>query len=406
LPAILFITIFFSDGIFYSSTIIVQEVLLSNLCDNETVSCDIGHYINIYGSLSVGCVFLSSIPAGLLINSIGSFRTLSLAVLVTAISYLITVFSENYILSIVIYGGLCGIGTGSIFYTCLIIISEIYSSNVGMMTSIVVTGSSIGSVIFPSLVSLILGYVEYRVILLVFTGVTLCCMILCCLLKTKTVPDVPPAPDQGVEMEVLSDSRSTVKINIQVEKPVWKYITVLTLSNTLLFGGFSITYAYLYKTVISNGTSPAMAGVVISLIGAISIPGRLLYGYASDLKIIPSIRLYQFSVIISAIAMILLPVLKFTFYTQVIFSLVFGFGSSGFLTLTTMYVIELLGVGYCNKAMAIINVGRSIGAVFGPILAILLQMYTNVNIVFYVTGGLYLTASIVSYITACIRNET
>jgi len=372
LPVILFLQLFYIDGIFYSSSIMVRELLIDRYCKD----CDIQSFMNLFFALSTGSIFLASIPSALSIAFIGTIPTLALSIGITALGYMLTIIIESHIGSLISYALIVGMGTGSVFYSSLIILSEAFNkSQLGFVTAIVITGSSLGSIIFPISIPQLLKIINYKWILVnMFIGTLKMCF-LCFLLSYDKI---------NFKSANKSKKESNKICNV----------SILIIMNIFTLAAFPIVYSYLLTISIKYGTPESYASLLISIIGLVNIPGRLIYGLLSDKGILSPIILNGISTLISGLSLALLPLLKYYYWSQIIFAIFFAIGCSGYLTLTTMYVIDIIGIDSCNQIMSLINVGRGIGALIGPLTAVVIERYSNENLVFYYTAFLFGIASI------------
>lgn len=143
---------------------------------------------------------------------------------------------------------------------------------------------------------------------------------------------------------------------------------LITISNFFVFTGYFTPFLYITKIARDNGIPSGQASFLISIIGIVNIPARMLFGFIADRKIISAINLNTFSVLVSTVPLFLYIILQHAYWSQILFAVFFAFGIAGMNSLTTMYLCELVGLKKFSNATGIINLFRGFGCFLGPFL--------------------------------------
>ena len=93
---------------------------------------------------------------------------------------------------------------------------------------------------------------------------------------------------------------------------------------------------------------------LLSIIGIVNIPVRMLFGLVADRKIIAPINLNTMSVMVATAPLFFYFALT-TFSTQAIFSVMFAIGIAGIHSLTTMDLVQLVGLKKFNNGEEILD---------------------------------------------------
>ena len=104
---------------------------------------------------------------------------------------------------------------------------------------------------------------------------------------------------------------------------------------------------------------------LLSIIGIANIPSRILFGLLADQKLTKSINLNTICTLLVAVSLFLyLPLVSF--WSQACFSVLFAVSSAGMNTLTTVYLVEIVGSANFNNGIGLLSFSRGIGCIIGP----------------------------------------
>jgi predicted MFS family arabinose efflux permease len=139
---------------------------------------------------------------------------------------------------------------------------------------------------------------------------------------------------------------------------------LITLSNFFIFSGYFIPF--IYVPVRAKALDITNYSLILSVIGIVNIPARLLFGTLAD-KVSPT-NLNSLCAILASLALWFYAPLT-TFATQCVFSVVFAIGIAGTNCLTTPYLKDIVGMEKFSNAMGIVNLFRGFGCFLGPYIA-------------------------------------
>lgn len=101
---------------------------------------------------------------------------------------------------------------------------------------------------------------------------------------------------------------------------------LIVMSNFILFTGYFTPFLYITKVAEMNDIPKNRASLLISIIGIVNIPARMIYGFIADRRYIAPINLNTFSVLVATVPLFFYFTLQKTFITQIIFSIAFAIG--------------------------------------------------------------------------------
>ncbi|ENN77329.1 hypothetical protein YQE_06155, partial [Dendroctonus ponderosae] len=139
-------------------------------------------------------------------------------------------------------------------------------------------------------------------------------------------------------------------------------------SNLLTSIGFSIPYVYIVPKAKELGIDIKTAGMLISIIGAANTVGRIVLGYISDKPWINRLQVYNWCLTICGAATFI-SAFCFAFYSLAIYSAVFGFTIGAYVGLTSVILVDLLGLERLTNAFGLLLLFQGIASLVGPPIA-------------------------------------
>lgn len=414
-----FLISFIIDGVMYSFGLVLTRIREEFGVTEEKT--------NWLSSLNTGFLFCSGPIVAGLANQFGCRVVVMGGAIITSIMYVITAFAPSVYLQMFTFGVVGGISTGCTYIASLIVIAQYFDKKRGIATGITMAGSGVGAFAFAPLLEYLIGKFDWRYTMVIEASIILQCAILGCLLKplapkksakNKKQPkkkQLEPTTEQALD----TFSGSILSLNTLTKKPFYKRgffrvaldilremtnfsllrenkgFLLVTLSNFFIFLGYFIPF--LYIPIRAKDLGLPNHSFLLSIIGIVNIPVRMLFGFIADRKIIAPINLNTFSVAVAIVPLFVYAALT-TFTAQAGFSVTFAIGIAGINSLTTMYLVELVGLKKFNNATGIVNLFRGFGCFLGaPIGGLISTQTGSILNSFYYSGvcfsvGFVLTA--------------
>ncbi|XP_030755202.1 monocarboxylate transporter 12 [Sitophilus oryzae] len=139
-------------------------------------------------------------------------------------------------------------------------------------------------------------------------------------------------------------------------------------SNLLTSIGFNIPYVYLVPKAKEMKMSIETAGMLISIIGGANTIGRIILGYISDKPWINRLQIYNWSLTICGAATFFSAFCE-SFYSLAVYSAVFGFTIGAYVGLTSVILVDLLGLDKLTNAFGLLLLFQGIASLVGPPIA-------------------------------------
>ncbi|CAH1982807.1 unnamed protein product [Acanthoscelides obtectus] len=143
---------------------------------------------------------------------------------------------------------------------------------------------------------------------------------------------------------------------------------LFSMSNLLTSIGFNIPYVYMVPKAKELGMTVERAGVLISVMGGANTIGRIILGYLSDKPWINRLYVYNASLTLCGIA-IFMSAFCSSFYALAIASAVFGFFIGAYVGLTSVILVDLLGLDRLTNAFGLLLLFQGVASLIGPPIA-------------------------------------
>ncbi|XP_052868634.1 monocarboxylate transporter 12 [Anopheles cruzii] len=184
---------------------------------------------------------------------------------------------------------------------------------------------------------------------------------------------VAPEPDTDTErcLGCVPCSRETCDtfremMNFSILKdPVF---IVFTVSNFLTSIGFNVPYVYLTEQALAIGIDTQHSSYLIGIIGIANTVGRIVLGYISDKPWVNRLAVYNCSLTVCGVATAC-SVLCTSYESLAVYSAVFGFTIGAYVGLTSVILVDLLGLEKLTNAFGLLLLFQGIASFLGPPMA-------------------------------------
>jgi MCP family monocarboxylic acid transporter-like MFS transporter 14 len=181
--------------------------------------------------------------------------------------------------------------------------------------------------------------------------------------------------NDGHEVDPKSDICGCIPCSEETRQTVSKMMSfgllkdpvfiLFTVSNFLTSIGFNIPYVYIAAQAEALDISKTNASYLIAAIGAANTVGRIILGYISDKSWVNRLHVYNACLTICGIATAL-SALCFEFYGLATYAVVFGFTIGAYVGLTSVILVDLLGLENLTNAFGLLLLFQGIASFIGP----------------------------------------
>ncbi|CAH1104894.1 unnamed protein product [Psylliodes chrysocephalus] len=185
-----------------------------------------------------------------------------------------------------------------------------------------------------------------------------------------------------------------------LENPVFVLIGI---SNLFGMAGLYIPFVYLVECAKKDGIEASKASFLLSIIGITNTIGRLVCGYIADFPQVNALFVNNCCLIVSTIAVALVPFCH-TYGLYVTVAIFFGIAVSGYISLTSIILVDLLGLERLTNAFGLLILFRGAAAIVGsPLAGALYDATGSYDVPFYVGGGLFAISAVTSFLAPCLK---
>lgn len=161
---------------------------------------------------------------------------------------------------------------------------------------------------------------------------------------------------------------------------------LFTLSNFLTSIGFNVPYVYIVSRARELGMTTDDASVLLAIIGIANTVGRIILGYLSDKPWVNRLLVYNMCLTICGIATAL-SAFCLDFTTMAIYATVFGFTIGAYVGLTSVILVDLLGLEKLTNAFGLLLLFQGIASFVGsPFAGMLYDSLGSYDPGFYMAG--------------------
>ncbi|KRZ74793.1 Monocarboxylate transporter 14, partial [Trichinella papuae] len=174
---------------------------------------------------------------------------------------------------------------------------------------------------------------------------------------------------------------------------------VLAASNFFALVGFYVPFVYTASYAEHHGIDKTRASYILSSIGFTNVAGRVIVGWMSDQRWAPkALTICNMSLIICGLLTILYPFMN-SFSLMLIYALLFGFIICGFVTLTSIALVDELGLDNLTNSYGLMMMFRGFATLIGsPLAGAMLDATGNYTASFVFAGGLIALAGLVCFL--------
>jgi len=254
----------------------------------------------------------------------------------------------------VLFGMFIGVGMATHDVVTLSTIARWFHQRRGMMTGVVKVGTAAGQIAVPPLAALLIAIYGWRSALIIL-GVAAIVLLLSAASLLKSPPADHSSNTQGAASGLRFDeARRTPRLWMLCAIQFSFFPTLTTIPLHIVVHGMDL------------GMTPALAAILLSVMGAASVVGRLTIGTLVDtIGGKRALMLCFIPLIISLLAFLLI-------YTPwVLFGAValYGFAHGGLFTAVSPTVAEYFGLKAHGAIFGLILFFGTIGGALGPVLA-------------------------------------
>merc|ERR1719445_2407111 len=181
---------------------------------------------------------------------------------------------------------------------------------------------------------------------------------------------------------------------------------LIGISNAVGMIGFYTPFVYLPSMAAQyDSISVPDASFLVSVIGISNTLGRVLAGWVSDFSWVNSLVMTNSAIILSAITVAVFPLCS-SYWSFVVCALAFGFFVAAYISLTSIVLVDLMGLDNLTSAFGLLTLFRGFSSMIGPpINGWIFEATEQYNVSFFVSGGFLLLAGLISCLVDLLKRK-
>jgi MFS family permease len=181
---------------------------------------------------------------------------------------------------------------------------------------------------------------------------------------------------------------------------------LIGISNLFGMAGLYIPFVYLVDCAIKDGVDSSQASFLLSIIGITNTVGRVACGYFADFPSVNALFVNNVCLVVSALAVIATPFCH-TYGAYITMAIFFGVAISGYISLTSIILVDLLGLDKLTNAFGLLILFRGAAAIVGsPLAGVIYDATHTYDIPFYVGGLFFAISAVTSFIAPCLKRPS
>lgn len=293
---------------------------------------------------------------GRLSDRLGPRAVVGAGAVVMGAGLVLTAFIGHMWVAYFTYGLGVGVGAACVYIPTLALVGGWFAKRRNTALGIAAAGTGCGTLLAPPIIAALIERYGWRTTDL-FLGAAATVLLGACALVAERPPPTVVATRHRLGHIVLSP------------KFVMLYVSWLLATTALL-----VPFVFLPAFARDHGVGPVAAAALVSLIGGVSIAGRLGIGLVADRT--GTLRLFQATVLIMGLSYAIW-LGSDAYGSLVAFAIILGLGYGARISLMPGVLIELFGVQNLGSILGAFFTASGFSAVLGPPVAGLIVDYTG-----------------------------
>lgn len=185
-----------------------------------------------------------------------------------------------------------------------------------------------------------------------------------------------------------------------LKDPVFMLISV---SNFFGMMGLYVPFVYLVDSAMLVGIDSNSASFLLSIIGITNTIGRVVVGYVADFPKVNALLMNNICLVVSTVVVAATPFCN-SYASYIAMSIFFGIAVSGYISLTSIILVDLLGLDKLTNAFGLLILFRGGAAIIGsPLAGAVYDATQSYDIPFYMAGAFFGLSALTSFIAPTMK---
>ncbi|KAL4709454.1 hypothetical protein ACJJTC_019751 [Scirpophaga incertulas] len=180
---------------------------------------------------------------------------------------------------------------------------------------------------------------------------------------------------------------------------------LIGVSNIFGMAGLYVPFVYIVDAATLNGVEESKASFLLSIIGITNTFGRIMCGWVADFPWMDSLLLNNVCLVIATVSVAATPFCA-SYAGYVVVAIAFGLAISGYISLTSIILVDLLGLDRLTNAFGLLILFRGAAAIVGsPLAGAVYDATASYDASFYMAAAFFLVATLFSFAAPAFRRK-
>ncbi|CAH0752842.1 unnamed protein product [Diatraea saccharalis] len=180
---------------------------------------------------------------------------------------------------------------------------------------------------------------------------------------------------------------------------------LIGVSNIFGMAGLYVPFVYIVDAAVMNGVEASKASFLLSIIGITNTVGRIACGWVADFPWMDSLLLNNLCLVIATVSVAATP-FCYSYEAYIAVAIAFGIAISGYISLTSIILVDLLGLDKLTNAFGLLILFRGAAAIVGsPLAGVVYDNTHNYDASFYMAAAFFLASTLTSFAAPTFRRK-
>ncbi len=262
------------------------------------------------------------------------------------------------------YGVIVGVGASALDVVLLSTVARWFVKKRGMISGITKAGTGLGMLIMPLVASRLISAYGWDTAYVVLGSIILIVVIPLAFLLRRDPGEMQLLPDGEEQINAAGLDSAEAGFSLREASRTRQLWTICAVYLTIIFCAQTIL-VHIAPHAVDLGISATDAAIIVSVVGGVSIAGRLVMGNAGDRIGNKRAMVICFALLVAALSWLQFARELWMLY---LFAAVYGFAHGGFFALLSPLIAGLFGTRSQGTTLGIVLFGGQIGGAIGPLL--------------------------------------
>ncbi|MBA7622473.1 L-lactate transporter [subsurface metagenome] len=294
-----------------------------------------------------------------------------------------------------VFGVIIGVGMSGLWVPIISTVSRWFVKRRVMMTGIVLSGVSLGSIIMPPLATWLITTYGWRTSYTIIGLIAMIIIISATQFVKRDPAQIGQLPDGGNRVKAASLDLQARNLSLREAIHTRQFWTLSAVFGCLWFSSMAII-VHIVIHAIDLGIPATSAANILVIMGGAGIAGRILIGSLADRIGLKPALLMGFTLIVVSLLWLLVAKELWAFY---LFAVIAGFGATGLAVLQPALTAGLFGLGSLSVIMGSVDfISTTLATPSAIVTGYIFDITGSYQLAFLICAGVSIIGLILSFL--------